>query len=332
MSDLRYLTQSQVAALGGSDPLLALNDVIDTVKLMRTGEASMPAETHVTLDAPQGKVYSLPARVAGRFNATGVKWTAHRPRAQDGLPMAIAMTLLNRADSGLPVALMQSGSLTAARTAAVSALALTHAAPAPLRRVLLLGAGVQAAAHLQMLSSLFPRLERVTCWNRTPSHLENMLDKAGDLPWPVQRITGIDEALAQPWDALIACTGAGQPFIGPEAMGPGRLVMQIGYHEVSFEAIDRADKVLVDGWGDYCNTSAKSLFQMYRTGAFSESRVAADLANLVVDGWRPGPDDCVYFSSFGLNVFDIALAARVAHEAQRQNVGIVLPLELGPLA
>lgn len=46
----------------------------------------MPAETHVNLDTPLGKVYALPARVGGRFNATGVKWTAHRPRANDGYP------------------------------------------------------------------------------------------------------------------------------------------------------------------------------------------------------------------------------------------------------
>ncbi|WP_202301834.1 ornithine cyclodeaminase [Dryocola clanedunensis] len=327
MSALRYLTQSQVAALGGTDPQLAFDNVVETVKLMRKGEASMPAETHVNLAAPQGKVYALQARVGGDFNATGVKWTAHRPQAQDGYPMAMAMTLLNRADNGLPVALLQSGSLTATRTAAVSALALKYASPVPPRRILLLGAGVQACAHLKMLAAQFPELEQVDCWNRTPSHLEAMLDRAGSLPWPTQKLTSIEHALAQSWDTLITCTSASQPFIGPQFIQPGRMVMQIGYHEVSFEAIARADKVVVDGWGDYCATSAKSLFQMYRAGGFTQAKMAADLANLVVDNWRAAPGDSVYFSSFGLNVFDIALAARVAQEAERQDVGTALPLE-----
>lgn len=330
MTRLRFLTQTDVATLGGNNPLLALEDVVDTVKLMRAGEADMPAETHVALSSPQGKVYSLPARVAGRFNATGVKWTAHRPQAQDGLPMAIAMTLLNRADNGLPQALMQSGALTATRTAAVSALAIKYASPVPAKRVLLLGAGVQAAAHLRMLRTVFPGLERIYCWNRTPQHRMEMLEAVGDLAAGVQQIDGLEDALHKPWDTLLTCTGAGQPFIGPEIVQPGRLIMQIGYHEVSFEAIDRASKVVVDSWGDYCNTSAKSLFQMYRAGLFKQSRVAADLAGLVVDGWRAAPEDCVYFSSFGLNVFDIALAARVAQEAERQNAGTALALELCP--
>lgn len=327
MSVMRYLTYSQVAALGGNDPLSAFDDVVETVKLLHSGEASMPAETHVDLTSPQGKVYSLPATVGGRFNAAGVKWTAHRPQARDGYPMAMAMTLLNRADNGLPVAIMQSGSLTATRTAAVSALALRYASPKPPRRILLLGAGVQAAAHLKMLAAHFPGLEKIYCWNRTPSHLEAMLNQAETLPWQTEKLTSIEYALAQPWDALITCTSASQPFIGQQFIQPGRMVMQIGYHEVSFEAIARADKVVVDGWGDYCNTSAKSLFQMYRAGEFVVDSVAADLNDLVVNNWRASPTDSVYFSSFGLNVFDIALAARVAQEAERQDVGTALPLE-----
>jgi ornithine cyclodeaminase len=328
MTSLRFLTQSQVLTLGGNDPLRAVEDIAETVRLMRAGEAAMPAETHVNLDTSQGKIYSLPARVAGRFNATGVKWTAHRPQAQDGFPMAIAMTLLNRADNGLPLALLQSGSLTATRTAAVSALALKLASPVPVRRVLILGAGVQAAAHLRMLRSVFPDLEAVYCWNRTPQRLEKMLGAAQETAEGVQPFVKLADALRQRWDALLTCTGASQPFIGPEVVLPGRIILQIGYHEVSFAAIERASKVAVDGWGDYCHSSAKSLFQMFRSGDFTPDRVATDLAGLVVDGWRAAAEDSVYFSSFGLNVFDIALAARVVQEAERQNIGTALPLEL----
>lgn len=324
---LRFITQREVAALGGNDPLRALDDVLETVRLMRSGEASMPAETHVDLASPGGKVYALPARVAGRFNAAGIKWTAHRPQAEDSYPMAMAMTLLNRADNGLPLALVQSGSLTATRTAVVSALALGYASPTPVKRVLLLGAGVQASAHLAMLAAHFPSLEKVCCWNRTTARLDGMLERAGSLPWPVERARDIASAIDSRWDALITCTGASQPFIGPGSFLPGRIILQVGFHEVSFETIAHADKVVVDGWGDYCNTSAKSLFQMYRAGRFTQQQIAADLANVVIDGWRAAPEDRVYFSSFGLNVFDIALAARVVQEAERNSAGVTLPLD-----
>ncbi|EOL8945887.1 ornithine cyclodeaminase family protein [Cronobacter dublinensis] len=321
---MRFLSGPQVASLGGLDPHAALRDVTDTVRLIAAGDAIMPAETHVPLDTPPGKVYALPARVGGRFNATGVKWTAHRPQSQDGLPMALTVTLINRADSGLPVGLVESGGLTAVRTAAVSALALRHAAPRPVKRVLLLGAGVQARAHLAMLSAQFPSLEALGLWNRTAERLDAL--NAAALPFACERYHHPDDAQAQPWDAVITCTGAQQPFLGPDWFTPGRLVMQIGYHEVSFAAIKRATQVVVDAWGEFRHTSAKSLFQMYRAGEFPDDGWAADLTALVSGRWRPAPDDCVYFSSFGLNVFDIALAARVLQAAERDEVGTPLAL------
>lgn len=324
MIPLRVVNHPPVAALGGLDTQLALRDVTETVRLLGRGEADMPAETCVALDTPRGKAYSLPARVGGRFNCTGVKWTAHRPEKTDSLPQALTLTLLNRADDGVPIGLLESGGLTAVRTAAVSALALRLAAPRPVTRVLLLGAGVQAAAHLAMLQTHFPALEQVWVWNRTPARRLH----AASAPFPVIPLE-LADALRQPWDALIACTSASVPFIGPDVVCPGRIVLQIGYHEVEFAAIRRATQVVVDGWGDFCHTSAKSLFQMFRAGEFAPTQVAATLVDLVTRHWRARPDDAVYFSSFGLNVFDIALAARVLQEAERQQAGVLLPLSGG---
>ena len=150
----RYLNQRDVMALGGTQAQAALDDVRDVVTLMRQQQTQMPAETHVSLAGARGKAYALPACVGGRFNAAGVKWTAHRPDAHDGLPQAMAMTLINRADNGLPLGLVESAALTAARTAAVSALALRHAAPRPVQRVLLLGTGVHLVSLDQAITTM----------------------------------------------------------------------------------------------------------------------------------------------------------------------------------
>ena len=322
-SGFRTLSRADVVALGGTDPQAALEDICDVVTLMRQNAAQMPAETHVSLGTPRGKAYALPASVGGRFNAAGVKWTAHRPDAHDALPQAMALTLINRADNGQPLGLVESGALTATRTAAVSALALRHAAPRPVQRVLILGAGVQALAHLDMLRHLFPDLQQVIWWDRSGSALPV---ETAQLPWPLIRVADLQIALAQDAEAVITCTSAAEPLLGPEAIRPGRLVIQVGYHEVSFAAINRSTRVLVDLWGDFCETSAKSLFQMYRAGKFLPEHVDADLGNLLLDGWRPAADDSVYFSSFGLNVFDIALASRVLKLAAERGTGTHLSL------
>lgn len=320
---LRVLDEATVAQLGGGDVALALEDVKAVIQLMRLGEAQMPAENHIDLGTPLGKAYALPARVGGTYNAAGVKWTAHRPQRPDALPAALALTLINDAQSGIPRGLLASGALTAARTAAVSALALQLAAPRPVKRVLLLGAGLHAQAHLRMLQQLFPQLEQIGVWNRSPFKLSALRE--------VQIETDLQLALAQPYDAVLTCTSADQPIVDAAAVRPGRIIVQVGYHEVSFAAIKASSKVVVDAWGDFAQRSAKSLFQMFRAGEFSEQDVAADLTALLLDNWRPLPDDSVYFSSFGLNVFDIALAARVLQAAEHDELGSLQSLFSGVL-
>ncbi|MEE3662477.1 ornithine cyclodeaminase [Brenneria sp. g21c3] len=323
---LRYLDRQAVVRLGGADPRQAYDDVVEVVKLMRRGETQMTPESHVDLATPRGKAYALPAGVGGRFNAAGVKWTVHRPQRTDALPQAMATTLINRLSDGMPLGIVESATLTAARTAAVSAVALRHAAPRAIRRVLLLGAGVQAQAHIEMLRALFPTLEKLVWWNRTPETPQRLFSSLPALPWPVEFPDTLSQALQTDYDALLACTSAAAPILGPDALRQGGIVLQIGYHEMQFSGIRQAGKVVVDLWGEFCRTSAKSLFQMYRAGEFEPRRVAADLGQLLIDGWRSEADDSVYFSSFGLNVFDIALAARVLQEAERRADGALLPL------
>jgi len=329
---VRFLGREDVLAAGGGDLRAAIDDVRAALALLRAGDAEMPAETSVRLGPSgisQARAYALPARLGGELAAAGLKWTAHRPPADDGAPAILSMTIINDAISGQPVGIVESALLTAMRTAAVSALVLDRAASTALRRVALLGAGVQARTHLRMLAELFPQLASVKVWNRTRAHAERMVAAAGPhAPWALTVAPDIAAALDGA-DAVITCTNAAAPLLAADAMTPGRIVLQIGYHEVSFDAIDRADAVLVDLWGDFRMTSAKSLFQMHRAGRFAARRIAADLAGIVLDGWHPPSGASVYFSSFGLNLFDIALAARVLRVAAAKGIGTMLNLSGG---
>lgn len=311
MTPLLWLDRHDVLAAGGADIHAAIDDIRAALAALRAGDAEMPSEISVRLGGPnetQSRAYALPARV-GPY--AGVKWTAHRPAG------TVSMTIVSDAATGWPLGVVESALLTAARTAAVSALVLQVRSPC---RVALLGAGTQARTHLHMLAALFPTLEHLTLWNRTKVRAEALLAEAS-LPFPCSVASTLDVALADA-DAVLSCTNAPEPFLPPDVVRPGRTVLQIGYHEVPFDAVDRADAVLVDLWGEFRLTSAKSLFQMHRAGRFDAARVTADLAALALDGWRPKPDAAVYFSSFGLNLFDVALAARVLHQAAAVGIGI----------
>lgn len=326
MTCVRHLSRADAIAAGALDWSAALNDVHATVRLLRQGEAGMVAESVMPLGSdPRNKAYGLPAFVGGDYDAAGLKWTVHRAEPIGDLPNISSTTLINRLSDGTPTGSIESALLTRMRTAAVSAAALTALKPGGIRSVALLGAGTHAQTHLDMLLSLFSSIDTIHLWNRTRSNLEPLIARA-ERNRATRLVPHTDwrDALVDA-EVVICCTSAPEPFVNASAVRPGRLIMQIGFHEVMFDTIAETDLVTVDLWGDFADKSAKSLFQMYRAGQFSARQVAADLPAILLDRWTPPAQASVYFSSFGLNVFDVAFAARVLRRAEELKIGTLLP-------
>ena len=327
MITLRILSRANALAAGAGDWSLAVEDVRETTRLLRLGEAVMVDECVLPVGTdPREKAYGLPASVGGRYDAAGLKWAMHRAAPGADLPSITSTTLVNRLSDGRPLGLVESALLTRMRTAAVSAIAMQTLAADRIRTVAILGAGAQAKAHAEMVRTLFPTVAAIRLWNRTPERRDVLLSELRSQEGPPLQAAATLLAAITDADVVLCCTAAPTPLLGREALRPGRLVVQAGFNEIGFGAIDGFDAVAVDLWGGFAETSAKSLFQMYRAGRFEPSRVAADLAAIVVDGWRPDETASVLFSSFGLNVFDIALAARVLARAEADDIGTVVPL------
>lgn len=326
MNTIRHLSRADAVQAGARDWTAAVEDVHATIRLLRDGQAGMVAESVMPLGAdPRNKAYGLPAFVGGAYDTAGLKWTVHRAEPIGDLPSISSTTFINRLSDGAPLGTVESALLTRMRTAAVSAAAMHTLMPEGVKSVALLGAGAQAETHLDMLLSLFPGTTEIHLWNRTRAHLDRLTDRIE--PGAATRLfvhQSLSDAIEDA-DVILCCTSAPEPFLDASAVRPGRLIMQIGFHEVTFDAIAATDAVTVDLWGDFADKSAKSLFQMYRAGHFSPSSVAADLPALLLDGWTPPAGAALYFSSFGLNVFDIAFAARLLRRAEEQDIGTLLP-------
>jgi len=327
---LRFLGRAEVLAAGGGDINAAIDDVRRTLLLLADGRAVMPPETSVPLGPDLGvrsaaKAYALPARVDGPVPVAGVKWAAHRGPHTDSAPSILALTIVNDALDGRPLGIVESALLTVMRSAATTALALETCAPRALRRIAVLGAGAQARGHLAMLTARFGALAQVTLWNRTHAHAVALAAGFAHAPFPIRVERELGDAI-HGCDAVLTCTAATEPILPCDVVAPGRLVAQIGHHEAPFDAIDRADRVVIDQWGDYAATSGKSLFRMHRAGRFPANRVHTNLADALKGARTPPPDTAVYFSSFGLNVLDVALDARVLAQAGARGLGTVLPL------
>ena len=108
---------------------------------------------------------------AGAHDLLGMKWIAGFPTNNAlGIRTLHSLVVLNDATSGVPVAILDGGPLTAHRTASVSGLAIRAFAPgvdgrAP--KVGMIGAGVQGHSHLPVIAHLLPNAE-LSIYNSRP--------------------------------------------------------------------------------------------------------------------------------------------------------------------
>ena len=156
---LRWFGEADVvAAMPGIEERLRLAEVTMT-SLARPGASEMPPKTAIHPRAAAAFVHAMPAhlRATDRDDASGdlvgMKWVAgYATNTALGLPGIHGIVILNDPETGIPVAMLDGGPITAQRTAAVSGVALSQWGPGHGDvDVALIGAGVQGHSHLPII-------------------------------------------------------------------------------------------------------------------------------------------------------------------------------------
>ena len=134
--------------------------VEQTYRAMARGNVEMPPKIgiHPRRDA---FLHAMPAFL--RDGDVVAKWVSGFPaNPARGLPYISGVIIVNDAESGLPLAIMDAAEITAARTAAVSGLCVRTWAPDGWARAAILGCGEQGSYHAAILRFLNPAVELVT--------------------------------------------------------------------------------------------------------------------------------------------------------------------------
>src|ERR1051325_6469908 len=153
---MRYLDEKEVRRLLRIDHLIAA---------MRRGPAGFSTGKW------QQPVRGVLAQHEGFFGvmpasgeSMGIKMVTFYPKNRE-LPTHMAVIALFDPKTGDPLALMDGRYITEMRTAAVSAVATDALAPRDAKVLAILGAGVQAHAHLEVLPHV-RHFEEIRVWNR----------------------------------------------------------------------------------------------------------------------------------------------------------------------
>jgi ornithine cyclodeaminase/alanine dehydrogenase-like protein (mu-crystallin family) len=218
-------------------------------------------------------------------------------------------------------AIMNAGAITAVRTAAVSGVATRVLAREGARTLAILGAGFQAAAHLDAMRAVRD-FDRVLMWSRTPGRAA-----AFD---GVEEAATAEEAVRDA-DVVVTATSAAEPVLARAWLKPGAHVNAIGSSIPTTRELDTATMVegslFVDRRESTINEAGDYLFP-FREGAITPEAIRGELGEVLIGAaaGRRSEDELTVFKSLGLAVEDLAAAEHVLARAEAENAGSVVSL------
>ena len=117
--------------------------------------------------------------------------------------------------------------MTAIRTAAVSAVATRALAREGASTLAVLGAGVQAAAHIEAMACVLP-LERVRIYSRRPEPAAELAAATAErYAWDASAAASVEDALRDA-DVVVTATTAREPIVERAWLAPGAHVNAVG--------------------------------------------------------------------------------------------------------
>ncbi len=322
------LTASEVAALLDLPTCIA---AVENVLRQHAAGETVPPRV-LGLPAVTGGLHVKAAGLLGSESRLAVKLNANFPGNPErfGLPTIQGVLALFDGTCGHLLALLDSMTITALRTAATSALAARHLARPDAATLTVCGCGRQGAMHVRALCGVLP-IARVQLWDLDPRRADRLAaELAPELPdVDVRRAPDLAAAVATA-DVCATCTPARAYFIRLEDVRPGTFVAAVGADDHGKQELDPrlvASSILVVDALSQC-AELGELQHAIAAGLMTAEQAHADLAEIVA-GSRPGrstAEEITIFDSTGTALQDLAAAIAVEARARAAGAGRVIDL------
>jgi ornithine cyclodeaminase/alanine dehydrogenase-like protein (mu-crystallin family) len=319
---IRYLSAADVEAMAPSQQLL--RDAV--VRIFRAKAAQQTFhEPKLTMSIAPGHFFQSLVGASSDADRAMVKWVSIvAGNSGSGLPNVTAMIVLNDLETGQPLAILDGNWITAARTAAMTAVAASYLARVDSRAIGFVGCGVQAQSHLSALISALPGLARLRAYSRTRRSSEILAERARGAGL-VAEVVETAQAAVEGCEVVVTSVPAQaglEPFLDPAWVAPGGFVAAVDLGRSWLAGGLRAgfDILATDDHRQSGTLGAAG--KLPYPGPFD-----ADLCDLVM-GRHPGrqrAEERVLFLFPGLVLGDLAIATMIYDRACAQDVGVKLP-------
>jgi len=320
---LLYLSKEDVIAAG-----VSMAEIIDLLEIAfkekGKNQTEMPPKPGIHPGGGDNFIHAMPAYIPA-MKAAGIKWVGGFPsNLKLGLPYITGLLILNDAETGLPVAVMDCVWLTGMRTGAATALSARYLARPDSKVVGILGCGVQGRTNLEALKELFP-IEQAKVFDvdadAAKQYAEEMRNRIA------VDVDVVAEPMAAVSDSDIIVT-AGPIMKKPHA------TIQVGWMaEGAFASLVDFDSywhpAALHEAAKFCTDDTAQMRHFKTLGYFQDTpAIHADLGELAV-GAKPGretAEERTMTANLGLAIDDMAVAPLIVKKAKEKGIGTWLSL------
>jgi len=258
-------------------------------------------------------IHAMPAYLGGS-DRIGMKWVAgYEQNTEKGLPYIYGAVIMNDAETGRPIALLDGGWITAMRTPGVAGVTMRHV-PGDPKHVVIVGCGLQGQLHLDVALEVHPGITHITAYDRNAERVATMFEeKAGGrvtrlATSPVDAVEGADlviTTITVPLDPKLDCANT----------DPSALLLPVDYDDaMAPRAFHDAVVYCVDDLGQYESVADSMYF-------FGLPKPDTHLAAVVAGEYDVPTTGRRMFLNMGIAMDDIALSSLVLDRAAAAGVG-----------
>jgi N-[(2S)-2-amino-2-carboxyethyl]-L-glutamate dehydrogenase len=319
-----YLNTSDIQKVGIQWQEL-IQVIRSSAKAMAANDFFQPIKPYLRYKDLSNRIIAMPAYVGADVSMAGIKWIASFPgNLKRGIPRAHSVTILNEADTGIPVCALNTPLVSGIRTAAVTGAVVTSYLEATaIKKKLNIGIsgfGPIGKLHLGMIASVLgDRLGSISLYD-----IRGIEER--EIPEQFRSQTTVckrwNDCYADS-DIFITCTVSSGRYIN-EQPKPGSLQLNISLRDYMPEYRDWVDLMIVDNWEEVCRENT-DIEAMHKLSLLNKADTIS-LSDLLAGNFDvPGKRGAVWmFNPMGMAAFDIAIGAFYYKKSVEQGVGVLL--------
>jgi alanine dehydrogenase len=327
-----FVLSNQIMLILSESQVQGLIDIAELIRVLErahiqysTGTAVMPVRLVVPLPQIDGRITTMPGFL-NEDKALGMKVVTYfQNNPKQNLPSILATIMLFSSETGKMIAVMDGGYITAIRTACASAMA-SKVLSNPTASVLgVLGAGVQARAHIRALCRV-RKLHRIKIYSPSGTSAISLKQELQSEIGAVIEVAKSAEETVRGSDLIVTATTAKEPIVTAKWLQPGAHINAVGSHRPDSRELDATtlarSNVFVDS-RDAIMAECGDVLLALEEKSITPGHVQTEIGEVLADT-KPGrtkTDEVTLYKSVGIAIQDVATADLVYHKALEKTLG-----------